>query len=143
MKDWNVSTILLGYDGSEGADQAAELASAVARRNNALIMVVTAFQVGGRDWPPDAVKDSAGSESIAAQDTAREIVLKLRDAGVRAEPHVLEEKASEALLHMADSRDADLIVVGSRGRGRTAELLLGSTSEEVVRQAKVPVLVAH
>ena len=77
------------------------------------------------------------------QNTAQEIVLKLRDAWVRAEPHVLEEKASEALLHMADSRDADLIVVGSRGRGRTAELLLGSTSEEVVRQAKVPVLVAH
>ena len=138
MKDWDIKTILLGYDGSEGADQAARLASAVARRNNARILVVTAFSGFG-----DPMGEKASEKNSEAHDMAQELVLELRAAGIEAESDVLEGHASEALLRAAEAHDADLIVVGRRGHGLTAGLLLGSTSEDVVRQAKVPVLVAH
>ncbi len=43
MRDWDIKTIVLGYDGSEGAAQAADLAAWVARKNNSRILVVTVF----------------------------------------------------------------------------------------------------
>ena len=138
MNDWDIKTILLGYDGSEGAEQAARLASAVARHNSAGIVVVTAFPVH-----TDPMGEKAGEKSVEAHDMAQQLVLKLQAAGIEAEPDALEGHSSEALLRAAEAHDADLIVVGRRGHGLTAGLLLGSTSEDVVRRAKVPVLVAH
>jgi nucleotide-binding universal stress UspA family protein len=138
MKDWDIKTIVLGYDGSEGAKQAAELAIALARLSNARIIAITAFH-----GHSDALSEFAARNSVKAQALTDEIMLMLGTAGVKAEPIVLEGQAPEALLRAAESHDADLIVVGRRGHGLTAGLLLGSTSEYVVRRAKVPVLVAH
>ena len=87
--------------------------------------------------------EKASREIGTAQDTSRELALKLRAAGIEAEPEALEGPAGDALLRVAETRDADLVVVGRRGHGLVAGLLLGSTSEYVVRRAKVPVLVAH
>lgn len=139
MRDWDIRTIVLGYDGSEGADQAVGLASMLARQNNARIFVVTAF----RGTRIDGLGEQAGRRISTAAETAREAVAKLRAAGIEAEPEALEGPAGEALLRVAETRDADLVVVGRRGHGLVAEVLLGSTSEYIVRQAKVPVLVAH
>ena len=138
MEDWDIKTIVLGYDGSEGADQAARLASAVARHNDARIVVCTAFPASA-----NPMGEKAGEKSVEAHAMAQELVLKLKTVGIKAEPDALEGHAPEALLRAAEANDADLIVVGRRGHGLTAGLLLGSTSEDVVRRAKVPVLVAH
>jgi len=140
MTDWDIKTIVVGYDGSAGAERAAELAAALARNNKASIVVVTTFHVSLQA----DIEGQRVSRAVAeADNTAEEIVRKLRAAGIAAEPDVLEGQAGEGLLRAADAHDADLVVVGRRGRGLTAELLLGSTSEYVVRRAKVPVLVAH
>jgi nucleotide-binding universal stress UspA family protein len=139
MKDWDIKTIVLGYDGSEGADEAVCLASTLARQHNARIFVVTAFQ----GVHIDGLGEQASREIAAAQVTARELVFKLRAAGIEAEPEALEGPAGDALLRVAETRGADLVVIGRRGHGLVAGLLLGSTSEHVVRRAKVPVLVAH
>jgi nucleotide-binding universal stress UspA family protein len=139
MNDWDIKTIVLGYDGSEGANRAVDLASHVARQNNARILVVNAYELGS----PDTDGYKWGRLRDEAQDVAQEAVSRLQAAGVEAEPEVLDGPAETALLQVAESHDADLIVVGRRGHGLIAELLLGSTSEYVVRRAKVPVLVAH
>ena len=55
---------------------------------------------------------------------------------------VLEGEPVESILGFADSRDADLIVVGSRGLGRVAGTVLGSVSKEIIRQAERPVMLA-
>jgi nucleotide-binding universal stress UspA family protein len=120
MKDWDVvKTIVLGYDGSEGADRAAVLASALARWDDARIVVVTTFQVLTSD-----VEGRRSSRAISeANTTAGQIVLKLQATGIEAEPDVPEGPAGEALVRR-------------RSRGTVAGLLLGSTSEYVVRRAK-------
>ena len=69
MEDWDIKTIVLGYDGSEGADRAFRLASAVARQNNARIFVVTAFR-----WDHvDGLGEKASREIGTAQDTSRSL----------------------------------------------------------------------
>jgi nucleotide-binding universal stress UspA family protein len=50
---------------------------------------------------------------------------------------------AQGILDAAEEHRVDLIVMGSRGRGTFANLLLGSTSERVLRYAKVPVLIAR
>src|SRR5699024_148939 len=52
-------------------------------------------------------------------------------------------RPASVLIDTADAFDADLIVVGSRGHGRVAALILGSVSSEVVDHAARPVLVAR
>ena len=47
----------------------------------------------------------------------------------------------EKILDEAERREADLIVVGSHGHGRLFEMLIGSTSEGLLRKARVPVLI--
>ena len=140
MDGWTIRTIVLGYDGSEGAETAARLAAALARRHKARVVVATAFHWA---YSLDAMGERIGQEIQEAETIAQEIVSRLRAEGVEAGSEVLDGAAGEVLLRAAERQSADLIVVGRRGRGLTASLLLGSTSEYVVRRAPVPVLVAH
>lgn len=132
MEEWIVKKILLGYDGSEGGERAAELAASMAHRNRARLIVVTAFPHGYDPADP-------GPRGIKA----KELTDRLLAEGVDAEQDILQASAPESLLRAADTHNVDLIVVGRRGHGLAADLLLGSTSEHVVRRALVPVLVAH
>lgn len=150
MERWEIKTILLGYDGSEGAKRAAELAATLAQQNNARVVVMTAFPhhsrvrefVRGRPYL-GKTDEEISFELATASDTAHELVQEYEAAGIAAEADVLEGPASEAILRAAEAHEADLIVLGRRGLGVTAGLLLGATSEYVVRRAKTPVLVAH
>lgn len=138
MRDWDIKTIVLGYDGSEGAAQAADLAAWVARKNNSRILVVTVFS----GTYGDTLGKRSTREISEAKDIARDLIAKLEESGIRAAPEALQGSAGDALLRVAEAREADLIVVGRHGREGLAGLLLGSTAEYVVRRAKVPVLVA-
>ncbi len=139
MSDWDIKTIVLGYDGSEGADKALGLASALARRHEARIVIVTAYDLKS----PDTDGYRWAELEDGADAIAQKAVAKLANTGVEAEVEVSGGPAGDVLLRTAVSREADLIVVGRRGRGLLADLLLGSASEYVVRRAKAPVLVAH
>ena len=85
----------------------------------------------------------ATREIEEANEMADEMVKRLADQGIVAEKDVLEGPAADALLSVAKVRNVELIVVGSRGLNPVQELLLGSTSEKVVRHAHVPVLIAR
>lgn len=56
---------------------------------------------------------------------------------------ILEGDPAEAIINVANTRKSDLIVMGSRGLGRLAGLLIGSTSQKVVAHANCPVLVVR
>ena len=140
MDDWDIKTILLGYDGSEGAQRAAQLASTLARQSQARILVVTTFHWS---YSLDAMGEKAGKAAEQADGIAQGIVSRLQADGIEVLSEVVDGQAGEVLLRLAATHDADLIVVGRRGHGLTASLLLGSTSEYIVRRATVPVLVAH
>jgi nucleotide-binding universal stress UspA family protein len=140
MGDWGPKSILVGYDGSEGARMAADLAANVASKFGASVVVMTSFKHQSRTIEPGM---KATREIEEANEIADQMVKYLTDQGIAAEKDVIEGPASDALLNVAKVRDVQLIVVGSRGLNPVRELLLGSTSEKVVRHAHVPVLIAR
>lgn len=142
MSEWGIKTIVLGYDDSEGSGRAMQLAQKIGQQNQARVIVVTAYhgpEVGGKGEMEGRVNPDIDAAEVAAQNA----VSKLQAAGIDAGADILEGHACEALLRAAEAHDADLIVVGRRGHSLLGEVLLGSTSECVVRRGRVPILVAH
>jgi nucleotide-binding universal stress UspA family protein len=62
---------------------------------------------------------------------------------VQAETSVLSGSPAETLAEAAAAPDVDLVVLGSRGRGAVARVLLGSVSDRLIHISPKPVLVVH
>jgi nucleotide-binding universal stress UspA family protein len=134
--------ILLATDGSPDARQALAYARDLALRDGAQVVVVHAFEPVpaylGDPWRDRSI----GRRVAAGQEVAHSAVLDLEGAGVDVVAEVLEGPPADAILKVADVRECDLIVMGSRGYGTLASLLLGSVSHRVLAHAHAPVLVA-
>ncbi len=135
--------ILLATDGSPHAERALEYASDLALRDEAQVIVVHAFPslpaAGARG--DHELEESIEKRIVPARQLAEQAAEELREAGVDVVVEVLEGPPADAILRVADVRQCDLIVMGSRGRGKLASLVLGSVSHDVLARAKVPVLV--
>ena len=137
--------ILLATDGSPHAELAALKAIDLAKSTKARLHVVAV----GRTFPA-AVYDvytEAGREDLRreAQEVLDQQVRKIEEAGgTVAIAHLkMNERRDEAIVHLAEDIDADLIVIGSRGFGGLRRALLGNVADSVVRHAHCPVLVVR
>jgi nucleotide-binding universal stress UspA family protein len=74
---------------------------------------------------------------------AQTIVVKGRRSGVSVRFLVWEGEPGPAIIEAAVAETADLLVVGTHGRGRFERLVLGSVSDHVVRHAPCPVLIVR
>ena len=134
------NTIVVGVDSSPEANAALQWAVDEARLRNCEIVVVhawnlTAFaMIGSYGYALDAQPLQEAGQQIL--DDVMKTVL---DSGVSARGVVLEGSASGAII--AAAKDARLVVVGARGHGGFAGLLLGSVSTQVVHHAPCPVVV--
>lgn len=133
--------IVVGADGSEPSAAAVEAAVAQAQDWGAEVVVARAVTMVGwshSPWLDTGFRDSVMEAARAETDRLRE---RLRAAypDVVTSTDVVEGHAVDVLV--AASRDADLLVVGSRGRGGIRGLVLGSTSQAVLRRSRCPVLV--
>lgn len=142
-----VGTIVVGVDGSDCARAALICAAREAALRGATLRVVCAWELpaaiyaGGFAPPIDqTIMDGFCKE---AETVVEESVTEARRAEptVACEGQVVEGHPASVLLD--ESRDASLVVVGSRGRGGFASLLLGSVSQHVVQHAGCPVLVVR
>lgn len=135
-------SLIVGVDDTEGSAAAIDEAVRLAVDLDA---TVTFVHVGK---PPSALLGEPyykralsadlgpGRRALAAAVEAAQL------AGVEADAELLEGDPADELVSLADNRDADLIVVGSRGYGALAGALLGSVSRSVVQHASRPVVVA-
>ncbi|SCG17130.1 Nucleotide-binding universal stress protein, UspA family [Micromonospora echinofusca] len=132
--------VLVGVDGSESAELAVGYAADEAtRRGDGLVLVHV--QPPDGDGPADGGPRTPDAESAELLATA-EAAVRGSHPGLAVEARVLRApKAEQALVEA--SADAALVVVGSRGRGGFAGLLLGSVSQALVQHARCPVLVAR
>jgi nucleotide-binding universal stress UspA family protein len=140
-----VGVVAAGWDGSAEAAEAVRWAASLARRLGSTLRVVWAWKI--RDvWDTTvATADQVRSPSLAdMEDVARgqlaEVLARLVGADVDVDVHLRQGPDSAGILLHATS-DADLLVVGSRGRGRASSAVLGSVSGRCVRESRVPVLV--
>jgi nucleotide-binding universal stress UspA family protein len=137
--------IVVGVDGSTGSQRALEWAAQEASLQHASLTVLTVHQVVASAWTGHAITYPADATAVeiarkAAEETALKVTSQLGDA----QPGSVTVKAVSGLIApelVAASRDADLVVVGSRGAGGFASLLLGSVSSQVVSHASCPVVV--
>ncbi len=141
---------IVAYDGSVGGAQAAALAGSMAWPAGSTVRIVSVFDpLPTMIAPPWSGGGAMASVELDAEVTAGleaelgELVQRLAGPGRGIEGIVRRGRPASVIIDEARTLDADLVIVGSRGHGSIASLLLGSVSAEVVDQAACPVLVAR
>ena len=148
--------VLAAVDGSEGSVRAAELAADIAAKFQAELVLVCV--VGPEPVPDFALMDvqldqvrggsGEGEAGHFAESLARDALAKARKAAAaRGAPSIRTEigfgDAAQEILKFQQQTGAGMIVVGSRGRGRLAGLLLGSVSQKIASLATCTVAIAR
>ncbi len=133
-----MNQIVVGIDRSACAMAALTFAVEEARLRQARLQVVYAvgYQLVG-DLPIGP--DLDGQLVAAGKAVLDDALASVDTSGVTVEPRLERGAASERLLDLA--RDASLLVVGSRGRGGFAGLLLGSTSQACAHHTPCPLVI--
>ena len=140
-----MSVILAATDGSEGATRAVEAAAGLARASGAKLLIMTV----GHDLSTEQVAQSK-RQGIAPGDLlerySRQTLSTARACAERAGATDIDVidcmgEAARAILDLAAAERADMVVVGRRGRGRLAGLVLGSVSQKLVASAPCAVVV--
>lgn len=143
----SLKKILIAVDDSPFAQRAADLGIELAREVNAEVALVHVFDAATTPagaWGLPADRISAMSELEGKR------LLKKFGQGLSGQagrlPHIREflESGSPALsiIAVAKKWHADVIVIGSHGRGKVEGILMGSVSQDVLRNAPCPILVA-
>lgn len=131
-----VGRIVVGLDGSDGAQGALRWACETATATGAGLIGVTAFEPDQSELRPDVI---AELRHRAESDLARWCALA--EGASEPERCVLDGDPRVALLDAVEKEAADLLVVGSRGLGPVSRLLLGSVASAVAQHSSVPVAV--
>jgi nucleotide-binding universal stress UspA family protein len=140
-----MNTILIATDGSATSCEAVEFGVALAKEYDAAVVFVHVVPrvdlVGMNGFGMlGAAPHETGVRDFEALLDAEEIA---EEHSVRARSKVLCGNVADEIVTYADDLGADLTIVGSRGRGRIAEVLLGSVSRDVLAESRRPVVVVR
>jgi nucleotide-binding universal stress UspA family protein len=141
------ASIVVGTDGSETASEAVRQAVELAARLGARLDIVSAYEPvprsrlhrESRQLSEDVEWVVNPREDVDA--VLREAAEVAGAAGVRAETYARRGDAADAILDVAEERDADLVVVGNRGMTGARRFLLGSVPNRVSHHAPCSVLI--
>ena len=152
MFDPMFSRILVAYDGSEPSKRALDLAAKTAAMFRGELIIVTAIFRGAVPIFSEEGQGTLSTADIqdyldkmenvyraALESAVNEVRNRYPDLEV--EPLLVDGRPSSVIVEEAEKRDANLIIIGSRGLGGVTGWLLGSTSRKVVDQCTKPVLV--
>ncbi|MFD8496100.1 universal stress protein [Amycolatopsis sp. NPDC059657] len=130
--------VVVGVDHPPSSEEALEIAFEEAARRGARLIAVHSWDDHEINWPLDQHDVETHEDDLLAQRLA---FWQVKYPDVAVERRIARGRPADRLLDLADQ--AQLIVVGSRGRGGLKGLLLGSTSQTVLSHALCPVLVAR
>jgi nucleotide-binding universal stress UspA family protein len=142
--DAGTALVVVGVDGSDCSQDALRFAVEEARMRGASLHIVTAWSVPTNLYASGyAPSVDADTFREAAESTATHAVQHARAAApdLVVDAETPEEHPVTALLSAAEH--GDLLVVGSRGRGGFARLLLGSVSTQLAQHARCPVTIVR
>jgi nucleotide-binding universal stress UspA family protein len=138
-------TIVVGTDGSDTAAEAVRRAADVAKDSGATLHVVSAYRPlagahveggpEGRDW-------SVGSD-VKVETILRDTLDRLSDSSLQVKEHAPKGDPADAILSVAESEGADLIVVGNKGMTGARRFLLGSVPSKVAHHAPCTVMIVR
>jgi nucleotide-binding universal stress UspA family protein len=133
------ASVVVGFDGSETAERALARAADLADADGRIVVVTARPTTPGSLLTDDPILDSPSPAEQRA--LLRRSRVLLGDGRARARFIAIDADPAEALISVARSEDAALIVVGQTGSGFVTRALLGSTAENVLRHAPCDVLV--
>ncbi len=135
--------IICALDLSEQSQQVADYAISLAKVSKGTIIAVyaapTLTQYTGFHVPPNTIDSFVGEIVSGAERSMADFVAETFQ-GVEAKGVVVVGYAAEEILALADAENADIIVMGTRGRKGIDLILFGSVAEKVVKNSKCPVL---
>ena len=135
--------ILVATDASEDAHAAMRVAASLARRSDSQLHIVHVWQMPFTYGVAPLVVDPDLGESAGEAILDEERALAESYGATVAGAHLRRGAPALAVLAVADSMHAGMIVVGRRGLGAVRRVVLGSVSDGVVQHSGVPVLVVH
>jgi nucleotide-binding universal stress UspA family protein len=142
------SSIVVGTDGSQTAREAVGQAVEMAKRLDASLHIVSAYEPvsgqGLRDAPtislaPDPEWVIKLREEVDA--TLEEAATIAREAGVAVSVYARQGDAADAILDVAEERGADLVIIGNKGMTGAKRFLLGSVPNKVSHYAPCAVMI--
>jgi len=136
--------ILLAVDGSEHGYHAARMAADLARamKSEILRIVVSYNKIPPYLGEPN-LQQAINARLTEAQGILQKAVEAVGDVPAEIHTELIEGDAAESIIEVAKTRESSVIVMGSRGLGGLAGLVLGSTSQKVVSHAPCPVLIVR
>ena len=140
-----MNRIVIATDGSPSAREAVEFGLDLAAEQNAdtvfvhVVPAVDLLPTGGFGMSSAQEHRLTGDDKRSLEDAAA----LAAERGVETKTEILRGDPVDEIVAYADSIDADLIVVGSRGHGALTSALLGSVSRGVLHEARRPVLVVR
>lgn len=136
--------ILLAVDGSEHALRAARTAADLARTMKAKdFRIVVAYDVIPPYLGEPNLQYAINARMEEANTILQNAVKAVGELPCEIHTELIEGSSAEAIIGVAATRKSNVIVMGSRGLGKLAGLLLGSTSQKVVAHAPCPVLIVR
>lgn len=136
--------ILLAVDGSDHALRAARQAAELARNLKPReFRMLVAYDIIPTYLGEPNIQFAIDSRKAMAEKVIEDAMAEIGEIPCDLHTEILEGDPAEAIINVANTRKSDLIVMGSRGLGRLAGLLIGSTSQKVVAHANCPVLVVR
>jgi nucleotide-binding universal stress UspA family protein len=139
-----MGAIVVGTDGSPGATLAVRRAASIAKADGSTVHLVTAIH---DPTLHETIASSARNEPVDIAGVAESVLVRacrmVEEEGVACETHTRGGEPASAILDVAKEVDADLIVVGARGRGALQRFLLGSVSAKLSHYADRTVMVVR
>jgi len=135
--------ILVAVDGSEHGQKAARMAGDLARAFQANLCVVIAYDPVPKYLGQPYLDQAITQRLNEADQILKEALEQIGQVPGALRREVLEGSPAEAILAVAETREIDLIVMGTRGLSRLAGIFIGSQSQKVAAHARCPVLLVH
>lgn len=134
--------IMVSFDGSENSNRAIDRVVEFfkASKPTIILTMISEIPSGFGSYSGEAIERGIDHD----RKVFNEATDRLKNIGLDVDPvFEAEGDARHMIMKVIKSKSPDLVVFGKRGRGRLAEMLLGSVSEYYVRHAPCPVLVIH
>lgn len=140
-----MKNILVPIDFSEVQQSLVSVASKMARAMNAKLWLIhvaapdpdfVGFKVG-----PGYIREQRADMLLQEHKEIQAIANELKATSLDAEALLVQGPTTDTILELATKVSADIIVIGSHGRSAIFRAFVGSVSEQVLKESKVPVLV--
>jgi nucleotide-binding universal stress UspA family protein len=134
--------ILIGFDGSSQSEKATEIGLSLAQSLDSKVLL---FAVARPPEPATMVELSAMLDDAREhfEEKFKKVEQRAKDLEVELETDIVAGHPVEQIVHRAEADRVDLIVLGRRGMSRFEKMIVGSTSEKVLRYAHCPVMVVR